>query len=328
MAEKIFEPTYGTFVLSGIITGKDNPKEGFGYKESTRKDGDVDIEFRTIKFYVNTEEGNFFPVELYGEVRNNLVAKNKATGEDLKVTWEKRNEALPDGFFLYQQEYDKVKEYNENFKDGDKVYIYGKLLFKEFQNAKGDFVEGVSYRINKMGLQTKETSSNRFTQPIVIENFSNDEDNNLLVHAKIITNKNGKTCSATFKVVREIGDDDSIKKIKNFKFGDFVIVEGIMNHKTVGEPIKETIGLWDDETDINEDVVRGFDKSFVIKKFLAKSIVVGKYTEEELKAKNKLNEIYEGNSKTLEEVLTESENRVIEQAEPEEASVDEIDIFG
>lgn len=304
MAEKKFAPTYGKYVLTGIITGKDKPREGFGYREGSRKEGNADIPFRSMKFILKTTTNDYIPVEVYGEVRNKLTAKNKKAGTEMSVAWDKRNDPLPEGFYLPKQDYDKVAEINDGFKDGDRIYIYGSLRYKEFQSKKGDFVEGTTFNIGNVGMQTKDTETNKFTQPLVVESFSDDEDGNLLLHAKIIANDKGKNCSATFKVERKPGDEKDIASVKKLKFGDALIVEGFVKYCPLKEHVeKKETGLWDDETDPNEEVSNGFDKSLVITKFIGKSLEKGKYTKDDFKAANNtVQSDYDGTSDKAQKV--------------------------
>lgn len=304
MAEKVFTPTYGKFVLTGVITGKDKPREGFGYREGSRKEGNVDIPSRSLKFILKTTTNDYVPVELYGEVQSKLTAKNKKENKEMAVTWEKRNDKLPEGFYLAKQDYDKTVEFRDNFKDGDRIYIYGSLRYKEFQNKKGEFVEGVTFNIGSMGVQTKDTETNEFTQPLVVDNFSDGEDGSLLLHATIISNKKGKNCSATFKIERKPEDEKDIVNIKKLALGDAIITEGSIKYRPLKEIVeKKETGLWDDETDPNEEVVNGFDKSFVITKFIGKSLEKGKYTKEDFKAvNNTVQSDYDGTSDAAQRV--------------------------
>jgi hypothetical protein len=313
MAEKKFVPTYGDFVLTGIITGKNNPREGFGYREGSRKEGNVDIPYRSMKFILKTTTNDYVPVEIYGETKSKLIAKNKKAGTEMTVTWDKRNDKLPEGFYLAKQDYDKAAEIRDNFKDGDRIYIYGKLRYKEYQSKKGDFVEGITFNISNIGMQTKDTETNKFTQPLVVESLSEDENKNLLIHAKIIANDKGKNCSATFKVERKSGDEKDIESVKKLSFGDALIVEGFVKYRPLKEIIeKKDTGLWDNETDPDEEVVNGFDKSLVINKFIGKSLEKGKYTKDDFKAvNNTVQADYDGTSdkaQKVAEILNAVEN--------------------
>jgi hypothetical protein len=304
MAEKKFVPTYGKFVLTGIITGKDKPREGFGYREGFRKDGNVDIPYRSMKFTLKTTTNDYVPVEIYGEVKNKLTAKNKKEGKEIAIAWDKRNDELPEGFYLVKQDYDKAAEINDNFKDGDRIYIYGQLRYKEFQNKKGNFIEGTTFNIGNIGIQTKDTETNEFTQPLVVESLSEDENKNLLLHVKIIANDKGKNCTATFKVERKPGDEKDIASVKKLSFGDALIVEGFVKYRPLKEPVeKKDTGLWDNETDPDEEVVNGFDKSLVIAKFIGKSLEKGKYTKDDFKAvNNTVQSDYDGTSDAAQKV--------------------------
>lgn len=285
MTEKQFEPTYGSFTLSGVIQGKDAPREGFGYREGVRKDGNVDIPYKAIKFFVKTVTNDFVPVEMYGEVRQKLVAKNKTTKETMNVNWENRNDALPKGFYLSKQNYDKIEEINNGFKDGDRVYVYGQLRYQEYQNRKGEFVEGTIFSINNFGLQTKETESNEFSQPIVVKNFE-DTDDSLLLHAIIINNNKGKHSSTTFKIEKNPENEQDLLTIKKLNFGDTILVKGFIKYSFVKPAEKKVVGLWNMDTAPEEDSVDGFDKYLIITNFLGQTLKKAQYKKNDFKSLN------------------------------------------
>jgi len=272
----------GSFVLRGIITGKDNPTKYNGYKEGTIEKGEnKGKSWRSIRFLLKTSSDNSIPVELYGAERSFVNFYNKKEKINKKAEWSKKDLTAPDGYELIVPEYDIVKKINDKFHDGEVVLIVGQCQFSTYVNNSGVTLRQIKYVINRIH-SSKEAlefdkedfiEKNEFTQDIVINSVEEEKEDavkKLIVDSYII-GYNDSFFPATF----EIDVNARPKFAKNFKtlkFGDVLKARGKIHYRVKKEVV---------ESDWGEQVINDVHTGLEITGVIEDSIEKRKYKEED-----------------------------------------------
>jgi hypothetical protein len=271
----------GSFVIKGVIEGKDNPANNNGYKKGTIEKGkNAGSEYKSIKFKVKTSNDNIIPVELFGMEMQNAYFYNKKEKKTAKVEWSKRFMKPKDGYELILPQYDLVERINTDFKDGDVVRVIGEFQPQSYKDAKGVEKHNVKYIIKIINKSEgvldfdsdKFEETNSFTQETVINDVEVDTDaNKLFVHTYIIAY--GESFNVvTFEVDINTANPLFIKTLKNLKFGDYLKFFGKINYRVINEEIDGEFG---------KQTIKDYKKSLEITGADGTTFEKGMYKEED-----------------------------------------------
>jgi len=276
MTEPKLIQTKGSFSLTGLITGKDNPSKSNGYREGTvEKEGmNKGKKYRSIKFPLKTSEDNIITVELYGMEKDKVCFYNKALKKSVLVPWNQRNTPFGNGYELIMPEYDLVHKIHQNYVDGDSVNVYGEIEFSSYVDKNNETRESVKFIIKGCHHSDYEvefdspsfSEVNKFNQELVIsEIIDNPKDKLVHINGYVIGYKE-KFNSASFVIYPETSNPLFVKSIKSLKFGDFLKFVGRINNKAELIEIDDESGRHTLKSFTKNLEIVGYDKESFLRK--------------------------------------------------------------
>lgn len=252
----------GIFMIKGIIEGKDNPANGNGFKSGTVEKGkSKGSKYNSIKFKLKTSKDNMIPVELFGMEKQKAYFYNKKLKKTVAVDWAKRKMKAPEGYNLIVPEFDVAESINTEYKDGDVIRIVGEFQFSTYTDKFGTVKPQTRYVIKQIHPSQDKIDFNdpdfkelnEFSQDIIV-NSVDVEAKVLYVNANIIGYANSVN-TTTFEVNTATAHPAFINTLKSMKFGDFIRVIGVINHKIINE---ETDGAF------GKQIIKDYKKSLEI----------------------------------------------------------------
>jgi hypothetical protein len=290
--EKKLIQTKSFFTMSGIIIGKDNPKnENNGYKSGTTSNNK---NYRGLKFLLKTNDNNLIPVEIFGTEKDFVYAFNKTSKQTQKIAWKDRTKELPKGFnFIYPEAYDLVETVMKNYKDGDSVYVNGEIQVSDYYNEEvGKNIVQKRFTIKNMGKLKNEINfevedfveKNNFTQEIIIGEVEIDKElNKTFINSYVIVYP-----EKVLPLVLEINNlthKNHSEYAKKFKLGDFIKVVGLINNRAKLVEIEDSVdlnvvGAYAKQR--KEKAVKEYEKNLQILDFDIESFESKKYSEDDL----------------------------------------------
>lgn len=246
------EQTKGKVKLEGKVVGIDNQNS---YREGLTK---KDAEYKSLSFFVQTSETNRIKVEVFGMVKENVIAYSNKDKKSKKIAWDKRYDNHGDYKIMGTNlsiekdakgklvkkifaEFDAIEYMQEHLNDGDFVRVMADFDFQEFENSEGEVKQSTKFVINSITMineidfedeNFKEVAT--FEQEIVISDLMADtETKKLLVGAKIIGYKGDSHVETLFVVDAEKYPKLANNMTKRMKFGDFIKVYGKVVNMTV-----------------------------------------------------------------------------------------------
>ena len=297
--EKKLIQTKNFFVIRAMVTGKDNPAKGNGFKTGKIEKGKFEgRNYKSIRFIAKTSNDNIVPVELFGSEEDNVYFYSKSEKKTLKALWSQKGLKPKTGFELITPKFDQVQSINDTYKDGDLVVITGKIEYSQYEDKDKNVKLQKKFIIKDIKPSQKTEMDfddekfeeyNEFNQEVVIIDTETDE-------GKLYLNAYHINYNETFIPVRfEINTEDSgfVSKIKSLKFGDFVKVFGIINNRSV-ETSEETPS--EDFWGKKPTIVKSLNKSLEITAADGTTHVKKKYKEKdfvievkEMKLEEKIN---------------------------------------
>lgn len=239
--------TKSSFVIRGIITGKDNPTRGNGYREGTVKNGaNAGKPYRSIRFFIQTAPDNQIPVEMFGMVRDTANWYSHELQDNKKIPWEQRFNEPPAGYELIKPEFDLVQEINEEFKDGDSVVVVGELRFSTYEDRNGTtrqqrthVIKNIYEATNKVDFDDENfVEDNEFGVDIVVNNiFKAPQEEKTIVSFYTIDYK-GDFYPGQGEIIHENVTAGFLRNMKKMKFGDFIRVNGIIHNRVIEEELE------------------------------------------------------------------------------------------
>lgn len=308
------EPTYGNFKVKGVINQIEEVRTG--------KTGSG-AEYKSLKMTINTDSSGSVRVDLFGMKEDELeIVKFQGKNvEKKKVKWAKRN-SLEEGWSLSNNRavrmglevknaktkgglqayasYDAIDKIVEVFEVGDSVTVEGSMRFSAYENQNGDTVTIANYNIQKIykiadiDFEDEEFEPySKFEQTVVIahtEKVKNEENgqNELLVDAIIITDKNGNFVTQAFKVLVE---KRKVLAQNLHKLADYSVIPlkgDIVNRALIDETGTDEDSEWG--FDAQQPVIKGFERYFEILAADGTKIEEGKYKEDDFLIKDALSE--------------------------------------
>lgn len=243
----------GNFQLRGIITGKDpeTARKGNGYKEGKIEKGiNAGNPYRAIRFLVKTSPDNIIPVELFGQPRKQAVWYSRKEKKSIKIDWAKRFNQPPDGYELILPEYDLVKKIDDDFKDGDSVFINGEFRFSTYKDQQGNvrpqtqyIIRSIYHTTNPVDFESENfKEQNTFEQEIVIQDIMEDSKVKKLFVSAYVIGYGGTFNPAMFEINTETADATFIRNMKSLKFGDQIKVNGYIHNRALTEEVCDNDG--------------------------------------------------------------------------------------
>lgn len=283
MSEEIkLAQTKGSFVIKGVIEGKDNPANNNGFNEGVVKNGkSVGAKYRSIKFKVKTSNDNIIPVELFGMEEEKANFYNKEKKDTVKVEWAKRNMAAQNGYQLILPKYDFVEKIHNDFKDGDVVRIVGEFSFETYEDKNGNTKHNTKYIIKKIFKSDdvlnfddeKFKEENEFAQEVIINDVDADASSKKIYLSTYIIGFNEKLNTANFEIDMNKTNPVFFKNIKGLKIGDFIKFKGKINYKVINEVVDGDWGI---------QVIKDYKKSLEITGAEGETFVKSMYKEKDL----------------------------------------------
>lgn len=302
------QPTYGRFKVRGIVTGLD---KDYAWVDSVSESSGRP--YRIIRFNVKTSETNQVQVELVGSIQDNVYFYNREEKKSIAVNWDSRYEERDDGYELIGVQvglekddkgkniiktlvpYDATKEIYNNLKDGDSVYIVGRLVYSEYETNNGNKISQVRNEIQRIYFTTDPVDFNAenfkeindFKQDIIVVGSEYDKElNKLFVNTYIVTNKEGDFVPYQFTID---GEDKKLhtllKNIKALPFGSLLNVEGKILNKVETVKIEDDMieeDIWgDDESSFDNNVGSRIVKEMTIRRGIGSSLQKALYSEED-----------------------------------------------
>jgi hypothetical protein len=258
----------GSFVVKGVIEGKNNPANNNGYKEGVLENGkSKGAKYRSIKFKLKTSNDNIIPVELFGYEKEKVYFYNKDEKDKSKKTvavdWAKRHLEPKNGYKLITPEYDLVEKIKNDLNDGDTVRIIGDFQFQKYEDKQGNKKKQTKYNIKQIHASEdtlffddeKFEEVNEFTQEAVINEVEVDnEAKKLYLHVYII-GYNANVSTTTFEVDMLKAHPAFIDTLKGMKFGDFLKFYGKIHCRSIVEETNGAFGL---------QIIKDFKKSLEV----------------------------------------------------------------
>lgn len=299
--------TKGAFQLKGIVSG--TKKDGFLKEIKTKSNKDM----RMINFGVEYAEGSTLYVNMQGMEQDNVYfskrAENKGDKPDVaKVPWADRFSYNREGYKLIGKnigakkkldkdgkevndkktltEFDACKEIADNLKDGNSVFIRGRLDYSSMTDDNGNkkhFTKLVPDQVSLCGdvdfADEKFTQQNDFNQVIIFMGVEKETDDNgadtgrFLVQAKIVT-------YSTIEDVEFVIEDSKLANMfrKNLKAYNAIKVSGHMVTTTQTETVSDE-DSWGEEDSL-EKVSAPTKREFIITGAKPSSIDKELYTKE------------------------------------------------
>ena len=277
--EKKMIQTKSYFQIRGIIHGKDNPTTANGYREGTIEKGkSIGKKYRSIRFMIKTSNDNIIPIELYGQEKDKAYFYNKSQKKTVPVDWNKRNNAAKKDFTLIVPEYDLVEKINNEFNDGDAVFVSGTLQHTMYEDAQNVTRQQTKFVISKFYTSNNKIDfdddnfeeHNQFTQELII-NSIDEELESLLVNGYSI-NYDESFVPITLEINKKKAHSDFVKTLKKMKFGDFLKFNGIIHYRTIEELVDGAFG---------KRVIKDFKKSLEVVGADPGTYIKSKYKEED-----------------------------------------------
>lgn len=299
--------TKGAFQLKGKVSG--TQKDSFLKEIKTKSNKDM----RMINFGVEYTEGSTLYVNMQGMEQENVYfskrAENKGDKPDVvKVPWADRFTYNREGYKLIGKnigakkkidkdgkevndkktltEFDACKEVSDNLKDGNSVFIRGRLDYSSMTDDNGNkkhFTKLVPDQISLCGdvdfADEKFTQQNDFNQVIIFMGIEKEVDDNgadtgrFVVQAKIVT-------YGTIEDVELIIEDSKLANMfrKNLKAYNAIKVSGHMVTATQTETVTDE-DSWGEEDSL-EKVSAPTKREFIITGAKPSTIDKELYTKE------------------------------------------------
>jgi hypothetical protein len=274
--------TKGSFVIKGVIEGKDNPANNNGYNEGVVKNGESSgSKYRSIKFKVKTSNDNIIPVELFGMEKEKAYFYNKDEKKSVPVEWSKRHMPATNGYQLILPEYDFVEKINNEFKDGDVARIVGEFQFQTYKDNNGNEKRQTKFIIKKMYKSDDELNfndeqfkeDNSFSQEVVINEVDVDNSEKKVYLSTYVIGYKEALSVANFEIDMYKANPVFVKNIKSLKIGDFIELKGKINYKVINEVVDGDWGI---------EVIRDYKKSLEVTGAKGESFVKSMYKEKDL----------------------------------------------
>lgn len=300
--------TKGAFQLKGIVSG--TKKDGFLKEIKTKSNKDM----RMINFGVEYAEGSTLYVNMQGMEQDNVYfskrAENKGDKPDVvKVPWADRFSYNREGYKLIGKnigakkkldkdgkevndkktltEFDACKEVADNLKDGNSVFIRGRLDYSSMTDDSGNkkhFTKLVPDQVSLCGdvdfADEKFTQQNDFNQVIIFMGVEKEADNGaetgrFLVQAKIVT-------YSSIEDVEFVIEDSKLANMfsKNLKAYNAIKVSGHMVTATQTETVSDE-DSWGEEDSL-EKVSAPTKREFIITGAKPSSIDKELYTKDNI----------------------------------------------
>lgn len=299
--------TKGAFQLKGIVSG--TKKDGFFKEIKTKSNKDM----RMINFGVEYTDGSTLYVNMQGMEQDNVYfskrAENKGDKPDIvKVPWADRFSYNREGYKLIGKnigakkkldkdgkevndkktltEFDACKEIADNLKDGNSVFIRGRLDYSSITDDNGNkkhFTKLVPDQVSLCGdvdfTDDKFTQQNDFNQVIIFMGVEKEADDNgvetgrFLVQAKIVT-------YSSIEAVEFVIEDSKLANMfrKNLKAYNAIKVSGHMVTATQTETVSDE-DSWGEEDSL-EKVSAPTKREFIITGAKPSSIDKELYTKD------------------------------------------------
>lgn len=299
--------TKGAFQLKGKVSG--TQKDSFLKEIKTKSNKDM----RMINFGVEYTEGSTLYVNMQGMEQENVYfskrAENKGDKPDVvKVPWADRFTYNREGYKLIGKnigakkkidkdgkevndkktltEFDACKEVSDNLKDGNSVFIRGRLDYSSMTDDNGNkkhFTKLIPDQISLCGdvdfADEKFTQQNDFNQVIIFMGIEKEVDDNgadtgrFVVQAKIVT-------YGTIEDVELIIEDSKLANMfrKNLKAYNAIKVSGHMVTATQTETVTDE-DSWGEEDSL-EKVSAPTKREFIITGAKPSTIDKELYTKE------------------------------------------------
>jgi single-stranded DNA-binding protein len=301
--------TKGTFQLKGIVTG--TKKDSFLKEIKTKSNKDM----KMLNLGIEYSEGQTLYVNMQGMEQDNVYFSKKSEtkgerGEVVKVPWADRFTYNREGFKIIGKsigvkkkldkdgkevndkktlpEFDACKEIADNLKDGQSVFIRGKLDYSNMTDDKGNkkhFKKLIPDQVSLCGnvdfSDEKFEQQNDFNQVIVFMGIDKEKDDSeketgrFMVAAKIIT-------YSTIEDVEFIIEDAKLAGLlrKNLKAYNAIKVSGHMESSTQTEKVSDE-DSWGEE-DSMEKVSAPTKREFIITGAKPSTIDKELYTKEKV----------------------------------------------
>lgn len=291
--ERIFDltETKGQFQLKGIVVGTKSDKFYKEIKTKTNKD------MKKLNFGATYAEDKTLYLNMQGMEQEKVYFSKKSEekgkkGETVSVSWAERFTYNREGFKLIGKnigvrkkvdkdgkevndkkvltEFDACKEIAENLRDGQSVFIRGKIDFSSMVDDNGNkkhFTKLIPDQVSLCGevnfKDEKFEQQNDFNQVIVFMGIDKEKDDNdketgrFIIQAKIVTYK-------TIEDVEFIVEDSKLASLfrKNLKPYNAIKVNGHMVTSTSVQEVEDT-DSWGEE-DAMEKVDAPTKREFII----------------------------------------------------------------
>lgn len=279
------------FRVRGIISGKDDPRKGFGFITGKTKptDGKEPKEYKSNRFFVKSSPNNQAVVEVFGQQQPEAYFYSRKAKQTKKVDWNKRFSTKLDGYEIILSDYDKAEKIDKEFKDGDSVVVTGKIVHSEYENPNtGKKQLQSKFTIGSIYAATEPIDFNSsdfkedaiFEEEIIINEVVEDKEaGKLYVYAYVINYGDVFVpCSYEIDITR---NPKFANKFKTLKFGDFINVGGIINNRVITEEVAE-----EDEWGEQVRTAKTYEKSLQIIGCKAESLEKKKFTEDDIMSVN------------------------------------------
>lgn len=309
--------TKGSFQLKGIVTG--TKKDNYLKEIKTKSNKDM----KMLNLGIEYSEGQTLYVNMQGMEQDNVYYSKKSEtkgekGESVKVPWAERFTYNREGFNLIGKrigvkkkldkdgkevndkknltEFDACKEIADNLKDGQSVFIKGKLNYSNMTDDKGNkkhFKKLIPDQVSLCGnvdfSDEKFEQQNDFNQVIVFMGIDKEKDDSeketgrFVVEAKIVT-------YSTIEDVEFIVEDTKLAGLlrKNLKAYNAIKVSGRMEASTQTEKVNDE-DSWGEEDNM-EKVSAPTKREFIITGAKPSTIDKEVYTKEKIdQAMEKIN---------------------------------------
>lgn len=276
--------TKGMFQIRGIISDLKTDKKYFGFESGVIKKGVSEgAKFNKLKFYVQTSKTNKIPIELFGMEKEKVCFYSKDKKDTQMVAWGLRNTYKAEGYELIVPEYDLAQYIHDTFKDGESVFINGEFQFTEYENKQNQTVNQIKYMIKSIYYTTtilkvesfdeeNFDEYNSFQQEVIINNVYEDiKEKKIYLNCFVIDYKG---LHNTMLLIDSTKTSVQMQRsFKSLKLGDFLKVNGIINHQVQKIEID---GEW------GKDVILNINKSLEVVGAVNTSLSRKLYTEEQL----------------------------------------------
>lgn len=306
MAKNKKQETKGQYKLMGKVKGIENEN---ALREGTTQ---KDVPYKSLSFFIETSPTNAIKVELFGMEREYVYFYSSKAKDTKKVPYSERLKSI-DGYKLIgirmglekelkgdknkqvmMVEEDAIDYLLANLKDGDSVFVNGKMDFQQYKDQQGNWKETTKYILGGISKTKKEIDFDAedfkemasFEQDIVATDVTIFEER-LHIGAKIINYK-GDSVDTTF-IVDPNAEGGKYKKLANnmkkrLKWGDAIKVFGVCLNKVElteaeGEEAEDD---WGGEMPSGQgDAIRNYIQELQVTAVDSTSYEPKKYTEED-----------------------------------------------